>query len=405
MLNIKLVLARHVLAFFCLAFGISMTTLGDQKTNGQSSSVNSNVPKLTTTKSFKAYDHSNEGVVNLTKYTAVVVFGASDCDDAHPRSSKYNNTLRGPPYWKGRFTNGPVFVEYLAQGILSGKNINLLDYAYGGATISNNLVEVAVPDTGDQTHNYLRDVEQNLVKTVGRDGSDRVLHIFWIGTNDVIQIWQDVITNGTFNALEPLANTPDIAGRPEKQFKIARDRIDLGVTILMKQVASIRDNMRVNENPSDILILTLPPLETFPNLYYHSRELVVNHTSIHVDKESLAKTYQRYIGELVARFNQGIINSSKPSRKNLYKRGWKTFGPRSVQKPSFVKVFDTVGFWKYVHSNPSQFGFENVVDACWNSSTGGICSHPDRWEYWDTLHATTTMYKHLAHAITVACNN
>lgn len=178
----------------------------------------------------------------------------------------------------------------------------------GDATISNNLINVAAPDTAAQIHSYLHDVKHNLINRVGAAGSGRILHVLWIGTNDVIQIWQDVITNGTFTKLKPLAITPQFAERSEKGFNIARHRIDAGVATLMKQVASLRLDTSVNRVPSDILILTLPPLETVPNLFYQSLELAKNNISMNLSKNSLAMSYQAYVGELGARFNRVCYN-------------------------------------------------------------------------------------------------
>ncbi len=74
-------------------------------------------------------------------FDGVVVYGDSLSD---------NGNLYGaigfppPPYYMGRFSNGPVAAEYLAQGL----NVPLTDWAWGGATtgIGN------IADGGDQTH-------------------------------------------------------------------------------------------------------------------------------------------------------------------------------------------------------------------------------------------------------------
>ncbi|EGG07961.1 uncharacterized protein MELLADRAFT_85285 [Melampsora larici-populina 98AG31] len=361
--------------------------------------------------SFHTYKREPYDTLNLTSYTAVVIFGASDCDDAHPRPQKYNNTLRGRPYFNGRFTNGPVFGEYLKKGILTGKNITLLNYAYGDATVSNTLVNVAAPDTASQTHSYINDVTQHRVHREGVNGQGRVLHIFWIGINDVVQIWQDVITNGTFSNLDSLTTNPYIADRSEKHFTIARHRINAEVAALMSQVSMIRKNQEVNKIPGDLLILTLPPLEMLPNLFYHSRELASNFTLRDANLASSAKIYQRFIGELTAKYNRTKIKKSFPKGiaagiESLLSDARPQVNEAFVLsgRPTFTRTFDTVGLWHYVHANPTEFNFENVIDACWNSTTGGICNHPDQYQYWDTLHPTTAMHRFLAQDIAMACN-
>lgn len=389
-----------------LVLGVSRIVAGDDLSISPASwSVSENEDLQVTANastSFHPYKREPYDTIKLKSYTAVVIFGASDCDDAHPRPQKYNNTLRGQPYFNGRFTNGPVFGEYLKKGILTGKNITLLNYAYGDATVSNTLVNVAAPDTASQTQSYINDVTQHRVRRRGANGKGRVLHIFWIGINDVVQIWQDVITNGTFSQLNSLPQKSNIADRSEKQFHIARSRIKAEVAALMSQVSKIRNNEEVNKISGDILVLTLPPLEMLPNLFYHSRELASNFTLRDANQTSSAKAYQRYIGELTAKYNRGIAAGIESLISDARPEG----NEASVlsKESTFTRTFDTVGLWHYVHAHPSEFRFKNVIDACWNSTTGGICNHPDQYQYWDTLHPTTAMHKFLAQDIAVACN-
>ncbi|HEY4933355.1 MAG TPA: SGNH/GDSL hydrolase family protein [Terriglobales bacterium] len=60
-------------------------------------------------------------------FNGVVVYGDSVVDNGNLFAL---TGVPGPPYWKGRFSNGPVSVEYLAQSL----SAPLMDYAYGGAT-------------------------------------------------------------------------------------------------------------------------------------------------------------------------------------------------------------------------------------------------------------------------------
>ncbi|GAA5913064.1 hypothetical protein JCM6882_005552 [Rhodosporidiobolus microsporus] len=55
-------------------------------------------------------------------YSALVAFGASYTDNAHPRDAIYNGTVRDYyPYsnYGGRYTNGLIAVEYMVQANLS----------------------------------------------------------------------------------------------------------------------------------------------------------------------------------------------------------------------------------------------------------------------------------------------
>lgn len=70
-------------------------------------------------------------------YSAVVVYGDSLSDNGNLFAAS-GGTIPAAPYYNGRFSNGPVAVEYLAAAL----GAPLLDFAYGGAT-------TGVGNTGD----------------------------------------------------------------------------------------------------------------------------------------------------------------------------------------------------------------------------------------------------------------
>lgn len=93
--------------------------------------------------------------------TALVVFGDSLCDDGSGVFPLSNGSW--PPtqygYDQGRFSNGPVWPEYLARNL----SIALYDYAYGGATTSNIIIQgysgsrstIPVPSVDEQVSRFL----------------------------------------------------------------------------------------------------------------------------------------------------------------------------------------------------------------------------------------------------------
>jgi len=67
----------------------------------------------------------------------IKAFGDSTCDNGNGTYTLLNHTYPpSPPYYNGRFSNGPVFMEYLSNIL----NATLYDYAYGGATSDNTYV-------------------------------------------------------------------------------------------------------------------------------------------------------------------------------------------------------------------------------------------------------------------------
>jgi len=179
-----------------------------------------------------------------SKYTSIVAFGASYEDNAHPRAQQYNSYQRGWPYDGGRFTNGPVMVEYLRSGL----KVPLLDYAYGGSVVVNdNIASAATPAVSDQVARYLQDISSG---SVSPRGKGRSLHVFWAGINDVMGIW-----NGWRSTGNQAAALNDVVTHANRLIAEA-GRVQTGAG---KGVSNV-----------DLMLLPLPPLELVPNIKYQS---------------------------------------------------------------------------------------------------------------------------------------
>lgn len=123
--------------------------------------------------------------------TRLVIFGDSLSDAG--RIKHRLQVFPGSPYWLGRFSNGPVWPDYLAMA----SELAVLNRAYGGASINppHDLDEVGligfVKDEGrffvsgslsDQTDQYLQD--QSVAGQIDR--SEITAHLIWAGANDYI---------------------------------------------------------------------------------------------------------------------------------------------------------------------------------------------------------------------------
>ncbi|GGF05641.1 lipase [Aliidongia dinghuensis] len=111
------------------------------------------------------------------QFSSITVFGDSLSDNGNiPKL--YGITARpSPPYYPGRFSNGPVYAEYL-PGLLNVPVANFSDNAIGGALSgTSNLGNFPSSGTMDEINRYL---------ATGQTASSRDLFVLWTGANDYL---------------------------------------------------------------------------------------------------------------------------------------------------------------------------------------------------------------------------
>ncbi|KAJ6555698.1 GDSL-like Lipase/Acylhydrolase [Mycena vulgaris] len=112
----------------------------------------------------------------------LVVLGDSFSDNGNGVYRITNHTWPADPaYYGGRFSNGPVWVEDIASKL----HLSLTDYAVGGATSNNTLVQgytgpnsIPVPSALDQLNSYL--ASSGATSATAQE----TLYVILIGAND-----------------------------------------------------------------------------------------------------------------------------------------------------------------------------------------------------------------------------
>ncbi|MFQ4141737.1 SGNH/GDSL hydrolase family protein [Chlorogloeopsis sp. ULAP02] len=156
-----------------------------------------------------------QGLNYSDKINELYIFGDSLSDIGN----KFKNTGRvsppSPPYFQGRYSNGPIWVEYLSSNLgLNHQQIN--NFAYGGATTLNSTVN-EIPGVLAQVYS-LTNAHQKV--------NPNALYILWAGANDYLSgatdshasisnlsnAIQSLVTAGAKNIL--IANLPDLGKLP-----------------------------------------------------------------------------------------------------------------------------------------------------------------------------------------------
>ncbi|KAJ3366346.1 hypothetical protein GGF31_008074 [Allomyces arbusculus] len=115
-------------------------------------------------------------------FDRIVAFGDSATDTGNVYMLTKGAWPRPGTYHNGRFSNGPTWIEYLVQ--LVGA-CELHDFAHGGATTDNTIVQGWTGAEGDVAVPSVLDQIGMLVSKEPRGGVGRTLYTVWAGNNDL----------------------------------------------------------------------------------------------------------------------------------------------------------------------------------------------------------------------------
>jgi phospholipase/lecithinase/hemolysin len=128
-------------------------------------------------------------------FSSLVVFGDSLDDVGNVYIATGGATPPAPPYAPGRFSNGPIWIDYLARSLGVASPAPLLaggtDFAFGGAESGSGFTAAGVPNLQTQVGAYLSGL-------AGGTADPAALYVLWAGSNDYL--------NGQINPLIPSSN-------------------------------------------------------------------------------------------------------------------------------------------------------------------------------------------------------
>jgi phospholipase/lecithinase/hemolysin len=275
-------------------------------------------------------------------FTQMYVFGDSLSDPGNVFNATLQATGTGlppDPYFNGRFSNGPNWVDYLAEDLkLSPTPVTALglgipptqgiNFAFGGATTGlDNTINPNLLGLQQQVGLFTQLVPAN------QAANPDALYVLWAGANDYLPTQSTTFT--------PF-NTP--------QTTIGN------LSFALSTLAAV--------GAKNFLVVNLPDLGELP---------LTNKTAISSSLNELSSLHNT---SLTATIN--ALSSTPGSDLN-------------------INLVDVNSLFSDTTSNPEKYGFTNVTDACINDLTCvlGDQSKQDQFLFWDNLHPTTAAYKQI----------
>ncbi len=265
-------------------------------------------------------------------YNRLVVFGDSLSDNGNLYAASFNTQPTSPPYFQGRFSNGPVFTELLgfnAGRAAAGASVTgSINYAYGGARTDNSAG--LPPGMRRQLTTY---------QTAGGT----------FGANDLVSVLGGA--NNIFQAIPAAA----LSASPQGAIQPVATSAAADINFIVDTVAAA--------GAGTVLVTNLPKLSLTPQF----------RSGPNLAAAPLADF-------AVTTFN-GALSTG-------------LFQTAAARPATNIILMDIYKIGDTIAAAPSAFGLTNVTDACFNGVT--VCATPNTYFYWDGVHPTAAGHRILA---------
>lgn len=287
--------------------------------------------------------------VFASSYREVVFFGDSLSDNGNLYATM-KVIPKSPPYFEGRFSNGPTWAEYLGDYFHQQSNADIQNYAVGGATaILHNPMKGALP--------YILKEEVNKYLDTHHPQEDSLFAI-WIGGNDYLDERREDINQ-------------------------------LAIDVVEGTVSNII--LLISHGARNFLIMDLPDLSKIPytkgKSNSKSERLIALSQLHHVKLADAVRNLQR----------------EYPDLKFLYVDAYDLFNDIVMNTDFYNQKYHahltntTDACWEggYMYKNLSEnvvlAEAENVALAFSNGKKP--CTLQDEYIFWDQIHPTTVMHR------------
>ncbi len=312
-----------------------------------------------------------------TSIEKIIVFGdsLSDNGNLYALTSKLNAVTswvpvlpKNPPYYKGRFSNGPVWIEYVAQVL----NVPLVDYAYGGALAENLSSSGQIIPFGLGTQ-----VDFFLTGHVSDTHTSKYLYVIWAGGNDYLH-----------------GKTEDVEGTTTNTVNTIRDQIE----------------WLTYYGAKNFLIVNLPDLGTTPEAAenglagitkvralseMHNRKLAAMITAEQAkypDVKIIGFDINQFYGDVIAHpENYHIKNLTTACYGGGYTARALALNRNNTELQAAQKAHINIA------NNPSLMAAYSTAKL---AESGQMpCANPDEYFYWDHVHPSRVIHQAFSNAV------
>ncbi len=339
---------------------------------------------------FACNTYANHNTTQQGKpFNHIVFFGDSLTDNGNFYNSNFGFVPQSPPYFKGRFSNGLVWAEYIADHYTQSP-ITTENYAMAGLTATlHDAANTRSPFTlTGSVNNYL-------VHSPLFGDKSTTLYIIWVGANDYL--WGepnvDKLTTEVISAIKYnidyltifganhflIINLPDLSLTPAGISSPLRDNLHALTTMHNQKLQALVTEMQNSYKQI--------------NVHLFDSNAVISELS---NLDEFNKKYQSHLtNTMTACWLGGYIGDSTPT--SLNKEVLQQQLTAHIRGKMQSNRFDTQRFTNIIANRPDLRIAYLVSRAMQEKLTP--CANPDDYVFWDQIHPTVIMHKILAASI------
>ncbi|KAL7753629.1 hypothetical protein RI367_000560 [Sorochytrium milnesiophthora] len=331
---------------------------------------------------------------NSLAFNNIVVFGDSISDNGN---GTFQSTLhlcpRSPPYFNGRFSNGPVWADYLTDML----GVPLNNLAYGAAS----------SNYGDQSFwlsLVVEAVDGQISSYLDNNTPDcNTLYIIWAGANDL---------QGAANSFASDADRATLKARPATTAQYVQQDIQSLIDAGAKNIAVVNlpDIGRAPEwssyAPSDVALMSGATQE-FNSRLAGVVSSIQGARVVLLDAFSIATSIMNNPGpsgfsDVKTACLQMSVDAATLNEKRMAVATSmvKAAAAAKAHKGSAADHLKTEAAAMSSLASPKAHAeiFGGKVDQCLGSDASNACGNPDQHLFWDRIHPTTRGHKMIAQA-------
>lgn len=351
---------------------------------------------LVSSKEIDAELRCEQGTASSVGITDLVIFGDSLSDTNHKNKGRLQLNPEWP-FFLGRFSNGPIWNDYLAQCA----NLSVDNYSRGGA-----VTRAHVGEPTEELFGYLRELGRSLaIGSIDQfvdeylkehnhliPRAHKTLFVIWAGANDYLS---------KFDNTEDLNTMID---EPDAPHKGANAIARMSVRNLGEEIRKLYDC-----GARKIIVGNLPDMGLMPTIHSNKnyRRDLLNEDERHYRLSQELSRISTFHNELLAAHVEEIKNSlndesvtiaifdAAQSLKNLLNNS----GPHGEEGFDFgidlKKSFKTL---KLSNKKPISIGQKCYLGGYLGSTDEKkVCANPEKMLFWDDIHPTSAGHCWLAY--------